>query len=107
MNNWNDDTCRNDPFNKLKGYFVWSWCDNYEWSNGYTVRFGLVYVDYVNGLTRYPKDSAAWFIKFLKSNDQPPKWFHPAWRPWLLSDEGAHEESGTAKRQKVAETNHE
>lgn len=98
---------KNDPFNKVKGYFVWSWCDNYEWSSGYTVRFGLVYVDYVNGLTRYPKDSAAWFAKFLKSNGQPPKWFHPGWRPWLLSDEGAHEESGTEKRQKVAETNHE
>ncbi|KAL0394222.1 UNVERIFIED_CONTAM: Raucaffricine-O-beta-D-glucosidase [Sesamum latifolium] len=49
----------------VKGYFAWSWCDNYEWTEGYTVRFGLIYVDYMNYLTRYPKNSALWFSKFL------------------------------------------
>ncbi|KAL0311823.1 UNVERIFIED_CONTAM: Raucaffricine-O-beta-D-glucosidase [Sesamum radiatum] len=49
----------------VKGYFAWSWCDNYEWSEGYTVRFGLIYVDFMNYLTRYPKASALWFAKFL------------------------------------------
>lgn len=62
---------------KLKGYFVWSWCDNFEWQEGYSVRFGLVYVDYMNGLTRYPKDSAIWFNKFLKSKIMPPVWKDP------------------------------
>ncbi|KAL0394223.1 UNVERIFIED_CONTAM: Oleuropein beta-glucosidase [Sesamum latifolium] len=51
----------------VKGYFVWSWCDNFEWAAGYTVRFGLIYVDYENHQKRYPKDSAIWFAKFLGS----------------------------------------
>ncbi|KAL8040531.1 hypothetical protein ABFX02_10G104500 [Erythranthe guttata] len=51
---------------RVKGYFVWSLVDNYEWAEGYTVRFGMIYVDYKNGLTRYPKISAIWFMNFLK-----------------------------------------
>nr|XP_023899230.1 beta-glucosidase 12-like [Quercus suber] len=50
----------------VKGYFVWSLLDNFEWSSGYTVRFGINYVDYKNGLKRHPKLSARWFKKFLK-----------------------------------------
>ncbi|KAK7314302.1 hypothetical protein VNO77_39518 [Canavalia gladiata] len=49
----------------VKGYFVWSLLDNFEWADGYTVRFGIVYVDYKDGLGRYPKKSAEWFQKFL------------------------------------------
>lgn len=41
----------------LKGYFCWSFIDNYEWTFGYTKRFGLIYCDYQN-LSRIPKDSA-------------------------------------------------
>ncbi|KAA8549635.1 hypothetical protein F0562_001347 [Nyssa sinensis] len=52
----------------VKGYFMWSLMDNFEWSQGYTVRFGLIYIDYKDGvLTRYPKDSAIWFMNFLKN----------------------------------------
>jgi beta-glucosidase len=40
----------------LRGYFLWSLIDNFEWSYGYTKRFGIVYCDYVN-LRRVPKDS--------------------------------------------------
>lgn len=40
----------------LKGYFVWSFIDNFEWSFGFEKRFGLVYCDYVNQ-RRIPKDS--------------------------------------------------
>ncbi|KAK6140839.1 hypothetical protein DH2020_025420 [Rehmannia glutinosa] len=54
----------NDKVNVI-GYFAWSWTDNFEWVVGYTVRFGLIYVDYMNYLTRYPKQSALWFAKFL------------------------------------------
>ncbi|KAI4323456.1 hypothetical protein L6164_023059 [Bauhinia variegata] len=51
----------------VRGYFAWSILDNFEWSQGYTKRFGLLYVDYKNGLTRHPKSSAYWFSRFLKS----------------------------------------
>ncbi|KAJ9174476.1 hypothetical protein P3X46_013114 [Hevea brasiliensis] len=47
----------------VKGYFVWSFLDNFEWNMGYTSRFGLHYVD--DSLRRYPKDSAIWFCRFL------------------------------------------
>jgi beta-glucosidase len=50
----------------VKGYFAWSLLDNFEWVNGYTVRFGINFVDYNDGLKRYPKSSAHWFTKFLK-----------------------------------------
>eukprot|EP01018_Ginkgo_biloba_P033181 Gb_09558 [translate_table: standard] len=50
----------------VRGYFAWSLLDNFEWANGYTVRFGIHYVDYKNKLTRYPKASALWFRTFLK-----------------------------------------
>ncbi|KAI3454621.1 hypothetical protein Pfo_011284 [Paulownia fortunei] len=55
----------------VKGYFVWSWCDNFEWAEGYTARFGITYVDFMNNLTRYPKKSALWFTEFLKSKMMP------------------------------------
>uniref|UniRef100_A0ACD5URH8 Uncharacterized protein n=1 Tax=Avena sativa TaxID=4498 RepID=A0ACD5URH8_AVESA len=52
----------------VKGYFAWSLLDNFEWASGYTVRFGLHFVDYSDGQKRkrHPKDSARWFKKFLK-----------------------------------------
>ncbi|GLJ09702.1 hypothetical protein SUGI_0114460 [Cryptomeria japonica] len=50
----------------VRGYFAWSLLDNFEWTSGYTVRFGLHYVDYKNNLKRYPKASVRWFRRFLK-----------------------------------------
>lgn len=41
----------------LKGYFCWSFIDNYEWTFGYTKRFGIIYCDYATQ-ERIPKDSA-------------------------------------------------
>ncbi|CAL9754596.1 unnamed protein product [Musa acuminata subsp. burmannicoides] len=52
---------------KVRGYFAWSLLDNFEWISGYTVRFGLVHVDYKDGLKRYPKASAHWFQELLKN----------------------------------------
>ncbi|KAI5062942.1 hypothetical protein GOP47_0021489 [Adiantum capillus-veneris] len=60
----------------LRGYFAWSLMDNFEWQGGYTKRFGLVYVDFKDGLKRLPKDSALWFGGFLK-NDWRGK--HQGW----------------------------
>ena len=45
---------------RLKGYFVWSLLDNFEWEYGYSKRFGIVYVDY-NTQKRIVKDSAYWY----------------------------------------------
>lgn len=50
---------------KVKGYFTWSFLDNFEWLSGFTQRFGITYVDFNDGLKRYPKKSAFWFKKFL------------------------------------------
>lgn len=50
----------------VRGYFAWSLLDNFEWIDGYTVRFGLIFTDYRDGLKRYPKRSACWFEKFLQ-----------------------------------------
>ncbi|XP_057536413.1 beta-glucosidase 24-like [Amaranthus tricolor] len=51
---------------KVKGYFAWSLMDNFEWLYGYTVRFGIIYIDFKDGLKRYPKHSAKWFKNFLE-----------------------------------------
>ena len=48
----------------LKGYFAWSFLDNFEWNSGYSKRFGIYYVDFKT-LKRTPKASAKWFKKFL------------------------------------------
>lgn len=48
----------------VRGYFVWSLLDNFEWSKGYAPRFGLVHVDYETQL-RTPKDSFAWYRKLV------------------------------------------
>ncbi|KAJ4753102.1 beta glucosidase 12 [Rhynchospora pubera] len=50
----------------VRGYFAWSLLDNFEWMDGYSVRFGINYVDYKNGLKIYPKSSSLWFRGFLK-----------------------------------------
>jgi len=49
----------------LRGYFVWTFMDNFEWAEGYKPRFGLVHVDFSTQERRI-KDSGKWFKEFLK-----------------------------------------
>jgi beta-glucosidase len=48
----------------VAGYFVWSLLDNFEWAQGYSQRFGIVYVDF-DTLERVPKASYAWYRDFI------------------------------------------
>ena len=51
----------------IAGYFHWSMMDNFEWTNGYKERFGLVYVDYPTQ-KRIPKDSFYWYQSVIREN---------------------------------------
>lgn len=52
----------------LKGYFIWTLMDNFEWAFGFDRRFGLIYTDYKNGRERIWKDSAYWLKNMLENN---------------------------------------
>jgi beta-glucosidase len=56
----------------VKGYFVWSFLDNFEWGHGYSKRFGIVYIDYPT-LERVPKDSFYWYRDLIAANRGAPK----------------------------------
>jgi len=53
----------------VKGYFAWSFLDNFEWAEGYEKRFGLVYVDFPTQ-TRIPKSSATWYQALIAMHDK-------------------------------------
>ncbi|KAJ0974584.1 hypothetical protein J5N97_016549 [Dioscorea zingiberensis] len=55
----------------VRGYFVWSLIDNFEWTFGYTIRFGLYHVDF-DTQKRTPKLSANWYKNFL--SDDKSQW---------------------------------
>ena len=57
----------------VRGYYVWSLLDNFEWSHGYSKRFGIVFVDYPT-LERVPKGSAHWYRDFIASQKEEPAW---------------------------------
>ncbi len=52
----------------LKGYFVWSLMDNFEWSFGNSMRFGLIYIDYKTQ-QRIFKDSALWYKRVIAESE--------------------------------------
>ena len=54
----------------LRGYFLWSLLDNFEWAYGYEKRFGIVYVDYPTQ-ERVLKDSAKWYQQVVADNALP------------------------------------
>ena len=51
----------------LRGYYAWSFLDNFEWAEGYSKRFGLVYVDY-RTQERIPKLSAHWYRRLITAH---------------------------------------
>lgn len=51
----------------VRGYFLWTFLDNFEWDKGYTERFGIVYVDFATQ-KRIVKDSAYWYQKVMETN---------------------------------------
>jgi beta-glucosidase len=51
----------------VKGYFLWSLLDNYEWADGYEKRFGINYVDFATQ-KRTPKLSAAFYKEVIRTN---------------------------------------
>ncbi|XP_059455129.1 beta-glucosidase 17-like isoform X2 [Corylus avellana] len=54
----------------VRGYYVWSFLDDFEWEFGYTYRLGINFIDYKNGLRRFMKHSALWFQDFLQNESQ-------------------------------------
>jgi beta-glucosidase len=57
---------------ELRGYFVWSLLDNFEWDSGYAMRFGIVFVDYLSQ-QRIPKSSALWYRDVIRANGLTPE----------------------------------
>jgi beta-glucosidase len=51
----------------VRGYFVWSFMDNYEWEDGYTRRFGIVHVDFATQ-KRTPKLSSRYYAEVIRAN---------------------------------------
>ena len=51
----------------VKGYFLWSFMDNFEWEDGYTRRFGIVHVDF-KSQKRTPKLSSRYFSGVIRHN---------------------------------------
>ena len=51
----------------VRGYYVWSLLDNFEWGSGYSIRFGIVHVDYATQ-QRTPKSSARFYRDVIRSN---------------------------------------
>ncbi|XP_024027308.1 beta-glucosidase 17-like, partial [Morus notabilis] len=61
----------------VKGFYIWTLLDDFEWNSGYTYKFGIYQIERENHLARIPKESERWFRQFLKPiprvlNDDEP-----------------------------------
>lgn len=59
----------NDEGADIRGYFLWTFLDNFEWDKGYTERFGIVHVDFETQ-KRTVKDTAFWYKDVIESNGE-------------------------------------
>lgn len=59
--------CANDEGVDIRGYFLWTFLDNFEWEKGFSERFGIIHVDFATQ-KRIAKDSAFWYQRVIESN---------------------------------------
>lgn len=59
--------CASDDGADVRGYFLWTFLDNFEWEKGFSERFGIVHVDFASQ-KRIAKDSAFWYQEVMESN---------------------------------------
>lgn len=52
---------------RMKGYFIWSLLDNFEWASGYSKKFGITHIE-TGSLNRIPKASALWYAEIIRKN---------------------------------------
>lgn len=67
----------------VRGYFMWTFLDNFEWSDGYKQRFGMVHVDFATQ-QRTVKDSAFWYQKVMETRGENLSVNMPYRRPIFL-----------------------
>jgi beta-glucosidase len=53
----------------VRGYFTWSLLDNYEWAEGYRMRFGIVHVDFATQRRTF-KSSARWYSRLIRAHHE-------------------------------------
>lgn len=83
----------------VRGYFLWTFLDNFEWSEGYRQRFGLVHVDFATQ-KRTVKDSAFWYRDVMAQNGKNLSRNQPYAQPIFLNPVFTHNIWGGSRLRK-------